>query len=561
MRCEAEGLLCTRKPSRRGQRKATPLLGLGPATDYIETAARCLPSSLRVVDLADPRLRRSLCYFREKTARRMSHNQHFWDCLVLQVSQYHAAILHAIVALGAIDESLVLMHQDKDSTQGKELHRLSFQQWNQSIALMTHHAAVPPSAGILLLSCALYRMLETMIDGIDSGLEILRKALEFLQQWRTSDPSVSRTMSEAELVDKHVSPMIRSASEDFEFLAKDNDFIVRPCDGRAEDDVVFPLLPQSYAISEVYKIFKIMSNKIGSEIGGLLGEEYMLHLDTAICRSESLLKNWYQSTRFIVGPASSSDPETSQRAAVLLQIRYNVAMIQLRTALFRDEMLFDAHNAAFRKIVELCQEVERLEAEESKSTSATTVIHTLDLRIIMPLVLVAARCRDPTIRRQAVHVLLSSGRMERIWCGRVAGMMVKQIVDIEERELTEVKTSADIPASHRIRLLKFHYDPGIAGMSGYRPPAGFLDAKDHLAPEVKRNPDRRSPSFVLEWIRQPFDEKSCKVESTTVPLSVEDSTNPRGPVPSPWSVHLAYDWHTQWQMLLLKCGAHPGLKK
>ena len=377
MRCEAEGHLCTRKPSRRGQRKATPLLGLGHAADYIETAAGSPPSSLRLDHLTDPKLKRSFSWFRAKTARRMSHNGCFWDCIVMQVSQSHAAIQHAIVALGAIDESLVLMYQDKDSTEGKDLHRLSFQQWNRSIALMTHHAVVPPSAGILLLSCVLYRMLEMMIDGIDSGLEILRKALDILRQWRTSDLSVSRTMSEAELVDKHVSPMIRSASADFEFLSKDDDFIVGPCDGKAEDDVVFPLLPQSYAISEVYKVFNIMSNKIGTEIGGLLGEEYMLHLDIAICRSRSLLEHWNRRTRSVAGPASSSDPETSQRATVLLQIRYNVAMIQLKTAPFRDEMLFDAHNDAFRDIVELCQEVEQLEAEQNKSTPATTLIHTI----------------------------------------------------------------------------------------------------------------------------------------------------------------------------------------
>ena len=150
--------------------------------------------------------------------------------------------------------------------------------------------------------------------------------------------------------------------------------------------------------------------------------------------------------------------------------------------------------------------------------------------------------------------------MERIWRGHVAGMMVKQIVDIEERGLTEVRSCADIAVSQRIRLLKFHYDPGIPSTSARRPPAVFSDEKS-VAQEVKRHTDRRSPSFTLEWIRQPFDEKSCKVESTTVPLSAEDAIHPRGPGPSPWSVHLPYDWHAQWQMLLLKCGAHPGTQE
>ena len=560
-KCKAEGLSCTRKPSRRGRRSLKLFPGPGPVTDYVNTRARSPPASLKLDILTDPTVRRSFCYFREKTSRRMSNNHCFWDCLVLQVSQSHAAIQHAIVALGAIDESLTLMYQDPSSTQGEGLQRLSLQQWNQSIALLTHHAVVPPSAGILLLSCVLYRILEMMTDGIDSGLEILRRALEILKQWRTSDASVSRTMSEAELVDKHVSPMIRGASADFVNLIRDYVCVARHPKGRAEDDMVWPLIPESYPISDVYNAFKVMSTKIGDEIGGLLGEEYMLHLSAAICRSENLLKSWSRSTRHVRTHASSSGPATSRRAAVLLQIHYNLAIVQLKTAPFRDEMLFDAYNDTFQKIIELCQDVERLEAmDQNESTAAATVIHTVDCRIIMPLVLVAARCRDPKVRRQAVHVLYTSGRMERIWRGRVAGMMVKQIVEIEERGLREVRSCADIPASHRIRLLKFHYDPGIASLSGRHPPVGFLNAKP-LAPEVTRSIHWRSPSFTFEWISQPFDEKCCRVESTTVPLSVEDATSPQGPGPGPWSVHLPYDWHTQWRVLLLKCGAHPGLQE
>jgi hypothetical protein len=279
----------------------------------------------------------------------------------------------------------------------------------------------------------------------------------------------------------------------------------------------------------------------------LLKKQYKPHLSKAIDRSRCLLQSWYRSAIPVLRSEGPSDSGVSLRAAVLLQIRCHAALILLMTAPFGDETLFDAHIDAFRNIVELCQNVQQLEASEEDIT-ANPVIHTLDLRIIMPLCLVACRCRDLLIRRRAIQVLLRSGRTERIWRGLVAGLMVGEIVKIEEMDLGEVNACAEIPSSNRIRLLKFHFDPGIATNFCRNPPVGFTGATDTNS-GAPRTPYGRSPAFNLEWIGLPFDERRCPPQSTTVSLSVEDATTLPGPATSPWSVNLPYDW----QLSLLMC--------
>ncbi|KAJ9502558.1 hypothetical protein H2202_001679 [Exophiala xenobiotica] len=86
--------------------------------------------------------------------------------------------------------------------------------------------------------------------------------------------------------------------------------------------------------------------------------------------------------------------------------------------------------------------------------------------VVGPLYTVAAQCRDPILRREAIVLLLRYPRREGLWDSFSAGRMGWEIMNLEEglarkewqqreehgiRKTFELQTAADIPASCRVR--------------------------------------------------------------------------------------------------------------
>jgi hypothetical protein len=92
----------------------------------------------------------------------------------------------------------------------------------------------------------------------------------------------------------------------------------------------------------------------------------------------------------------------------------------------------------------------------------------LSLGLVSPLYITVTRCRDPTIRRRALHLLYTCNRKEGIWDSRLAARVAQRIVQVEEAGATPlpgygrsgdndtvVVISADqIPESARVRELE-----------------------------------------------------------------------------------------------------------
>jgi len=60
----------------------------------------------------------------------------------------------------------------------------------------------------------------------------------------------------------------------------------------------------------------------------------------------------------------------------------------------------------------------------------------LDLGIVPPLFVVATKCRDRKLRREAIRLLLSSPRREGMWDSILSGRVAQWIMEIEEEDLS-----------------------------------------------------------------------------------------------------------------------------
>ncbi|KAF3804878.1 hypothetical protein GCG54_00004148 [Colletotrichum gloeosporioides] len=86
---------------------------------------------------------------------------------------------------------------------------------------------------------------------------------------------------------------------------------------------------------------------------------------------------------------------------------------------------------------------------------------------IMPLSRLALRCRHPSTRRAAIHILRGARRRDGQLEGMLAARVLERIVDVEEDGLGEITESRDVPEAARVAgvLVKFLSGKGRAKLT------------------------------------------------------------------------------------------------
>lgn len=83
---------------------------------------------------------------------------------------------------------------------------------------------------------------------------------------------------------------------------------------------------------------------------------------------------------------------------------------------------------------------------------------TMDTGVIGPLYDVAATCRNPIIRRQAIFLLKTLSRQEGAWDSDVVARVAERVVKIEEEGLSGVRSCVDVADWASIRV-EPRFDP------------------------------------------------------------------------------------------------------
>jgi len=178
---------------------------------------------------------------------------------------------------------------------------------------------------------------------------------------------------------------------------------------------------------------------------------------------------------------------SSQEKAGIAVLKMTTIMTQILFLMtFSDtEMQFDAFIPQFKQIVDLALEV--IGDEERRAAAkrcpdpmfcrhqaghepdifggyeyATRHIKpsfSADLGIVPPLFVVATKCRDPLIRRQAIQLLRSSSRREGMWDSELTARIAMWITSIEEEEL------AQYPLTPGHSPVQGHSRPSTSGTS------------------------------------------------------------------------------------------------
>ncbi|RDL40173.1 uncharacterized protein BP5553_00152 [Venustampulla echinocandica] len=139
-----------------------------------------------------------------------------------------------------------------------------------------------------------------------------------------------------------------------------------------------------------------------------------------------------------------------------LRLHSMVVLVKLSLSLNSPEMGTDTLQPYFKYILSFCRDIMEFEAQADNTIGKTPKfpfsalgheIFTMEVRIAEPLFLVATKCRDGAIRRQAISLLLCSHRRELMWDSLIAGNIADWVMGIEEEGIDAI---GYIPDTNRV---------------------------------------------------------------------------------------------------------------
>lgn len=116
----------------------------------------------------------------------------------------------------------------------------------------------------------------------------------------------------------------------------------------------------------------------------------------------------------------------------LLLIHHRTAEILLQTALCPNQLCYDEYDDPFRSIVTMSRSVLR-----GHLANADGPLFSLGLGIIQPLFFTATRCRERSIRAEAIELLSEAKGTEGVWNGAAMAKIALTVKELEESGLDE----------------------------------------------------------------------------------------------------------------------------
>jgi hypothetical protein len=411
-----------------------------------------------MTDFANDSERRSYQYLREEVLPRISshYDQPFWEEWILRISSSQPAIRYALMAVASVHESLHLALEEEVPWQGQSQNSFALQQYNQAIALLTSEAVTPLSTEVMLTACLVFVTLENLLGRMGAASEHLQNGLKIVRQWRP------RTESERHLIASYFAPfLLHGAIETTPGSVPDSGHLVARVAQTTEGAPTLSLPVKLLSFQHARSCLHTLLNKIFLVIEGFPDETHLSTLLAYTKSFERILQEWL--TKFNLIPRQT-DERDFLRGSLLLRLQHRLATILVTTTPFTDETLFDTRSDSFRDILSLCEEFMELENQHRSSLKpeCSAFAFSFDFSILPALYITAFRCREPSIRREAISLLRRSHRLEGLFKSDTAALLAEQTMLLEESGLGEVRSCTDVTRTHRVRVIAIHYDPGCA---------------------------------------------------------------------------------------------------
>ncbi|KAL2197407.1 hypothetical protein P885DRAFT_35265 [Corynascus similis CBS 632.67] len=436
--------------------------------------------------------------FREHTANELSgfFDSAFWTRSVLQECHSATAIRHAVVALGALYKTLEKSNEspptspypDKDPGDSAMRHwEMAFKQYSNACnALVKAESAESTSNRTRLMASVLLACFDSFVGDHRQAIVQIQTGLGLLERLRAQRKRAFLSSSdepvEEELTQMFTRLAIQAKSYDMAFHFP-QPWVVRLTSNQAQDpespasDASSPISLNQDPIPDRFtsvmearlawdklceRIFRFTETMFAHAQNGVMGvlpaslQQYGLSFKKDI-------EAWSDAFEHILASRTAPGVSSQEKAAIAVLKMFQVMGKILFLMTFSDsEMHFDNFTPYFKGIVDLALEVvgdEERRAAAKRCPDPSFCRHqqrcppdifggheysarhikpsfSADLGIVPPLYVVATKCREPHIRRQAIQLLRSSARREGMWDSELTARIGTWIAEVEEEDFS-----------------------------------------------------------------------------------------------------------------------------
>ncbi len=374
-----------------------------PVTEPLSVVSRSLES---IIDLNELR---GLRFFHTHASMDISayFEGEFWQCC-LQAGHSEPVVRHALLAVSSLYEAQEFSQPATDHSYS--LSRFALQQYTKAINLLSRTTGdTPHTPQVVLISCLIFIWLEFLQDNIDTALGHLKSGIRILSdQPRMSqcrDPGgflfqiFTRLHTQAAL---HGSP-----SSDFD----SNETFLTANEGLG--DLRFARIREARSsldgkLNGVFRFHRLIEQpgfiqkcQEDHSFPHLLEGMRQSHLDG--------LQTWktaYDEMVQRLHLTTQGDDLCLQE----LELQYLLTTNMLMTLFATSPMVYDAYNAEFARAIYLVGQTLALRRPQRRLLAIP-----FDMGVLAPLFYVLLKCRDATIRREAMAILHECPEREGMW--------------------------------------------------------------------------------------------------------------------------------------------------
>jgi hypothetical protein len=430
----------------------------------------------------------------------------FWTRGVLQECHSEPAIRHAVVALGALYMTLETTCQSPPSSppdsslEAESTANAPYRHWEMAVRKYSHACQELFNPDLLtthrtrLMASVLLACFDSFIGDHRQAIRQIQNGLALLDQLRAERrraffPHPEEPVEE-ELMQMFTRLALQAKSYDMAFHfphpyvihltnpgAQGSDPNSPTSEGASPMSLHHQVIPERFMSSlearlawdslteKMLRFTEIMSSHVSNGPMGLLPasmRQYGIGF-------KSQIRAWSNAYDHILAGRTAPGVSGQEKAAIAaLKMTQVMSQILFLMTFSDSEMGFDAFTTDFKFIVDLALEVvgdEERRAASRRCPDPNFCHHHLDhsvdifggheyaaphikpsfsadLGIVPPLFVVATKCRDPIIRRQAIQLMRSSARREGMWDSELAARIGIWIAGIEENDQDVPPTTA-----------------------------------------------------------------------------------------------------------------------
>lgn len=434
--------------------------------------------------------------FRERTAGELSgfFDSSFWNRSVLQECHTEEAIRHSVVALGALYKTLEKMTESPpgspsdnfDPADHARAHwEVAFRNYDSAMkAIRSQMSSDQSTQRTSLMATVLLACFDSFIGDHKQAIVQIQTGLKLLEQLRSERRRAFMPRPEEpveqDLIQMFTRLAIQAKSYDMAFHFP-QPFVIRLTPQNTD-----PTSPSSEGGSPVSTIQSPIPERFSSLLDARLAwdslcEKMLRFTETMFQYTSSTspmgvlprelqqyglgfkteIESWSHAFEHILNSRNAPGKSSQEKAAIsVLKMFQIMGQILFLMTFSQSEAQFDSFLPHFRAIVKLAVEVvgdEEREAMAKRCPNPQFCQHqsghpdiigggewsakhikpsfSADLGIVPPLFVVATKCREPTVRRQAIQLLMSSSRREGMWDSELIARIGMWIMAIEEEEL------------------------------------------------------------------------------------------------------------------------------